>query len=98
MIQKPDTLAQRVVLWHKPHYRLVIYFKEGVSKNQDNRPRVFYSYPKYDQTGDFGKIRLMRLVTVKYKGKYITALLYNNHSGLLVKKWVGSLVEQGQES
>jgi len=35
----------------------------------------------------------MRLVTVKY----ITALLYNNLSGQLIKKWVGSLVEQGRD-
>ena len=39
----------------------------------------------------------MRLVTVKYKGKYITALLYNNLSGQLIKKWVGSLVEAGKD-
>ena len=97
MIQKPNTLAQRVVRKQTAHYRLVIYFKEGISKNKNNRPRVFYSYPKYDQRGDLGKTRLVRLVTVKYKGKYITALLYNNLSGQLIKKWVGSLVEQGRD-
>ena len=97
MINKPNTVAQRVVQGRNAHYRLVIYFKKGVSKNPSNRPRVFYSYPKYDQRGDFGKTRLMRLVTVKYKGKYITALLYNNLSGQLIKKWVGSLVEQGRD-
>lgn len=97
MIQKPNTLAQRVVRRKTAHYRLVIFFKEGKENNPNNRPRVFYSYPKYDHNGDFGKIRLLRLVTVKYKGKYITALLYNNLSGLLIKKWVGSLVEQGRD-
>tara|TARA_Y100001978_G_C23280477_1_gene240074 strand:+ start:150 stop:446 length:297 start_codon:yes stop_codon:yes gene_type:complete len=97
MKQKPNTLAQRVVRRQNAHYRLVIYFKEGVSKNPNNKPRVFYSYPKYDHRGDLGKIRLIRLVTVKYKGKYITALLYNNLSGQLIKKWVGSLVEAGKD-
>ena len=97
MINKPNTVAQRVVQGRNAHYRLVIYFKEGISKNKNNRPRVFYSYPKYDQKGDFGKTRLVRLVTVKYKGKYITALLYNNQTGILLKKWVGSLVERGRD-
>ena len=93
MINKPNTVAQRVVQGRNAHYRLVIYFKEEVSKNPSNRPRVFYSYPKYDIRGGFGKIRLIRLVTVKY----ITALLYNNLSGQLIKKWVGSLVEAGKD-
>ena len=97
MIQKPNSPSQRVVYSKNAHYRLVIYFKEGVSNNQNNRPRVFYSYPKYDQKGDLGKTRLMRLVTAKYKGQYITALLYNNQTGTLLKKWVGSLVEQGRD-
>jgi hypothetical protein len=97
MINKPNTVAQRVVQGRNAHYRLVIYFKEGISKNKNNRPRVFYSYPKYYQKGDFGKTRLVRLVTVKYKGKYITALLYNNQTGILLKKWVGSLVERGRD-
>ena len=97
MISKFNTPSQRVVLRQTAHYRLVIFFKEGLSNNQINRPRVFYSYPKYDQKGDFGKTRLIRLVTIKYKDKYITALLYNNLSGQLIKKWVGSLVEVGKD-
>ena len=97
MINKPNTTSQRVVPRQNAQYRLVMFFKEGVQKNLSNRPRVFYSYPKYDQKGDFGKTRLMRLVTTKYKGQYITALLYNNQTGILLKKWVGSLVEKGRE-
>jgi len=48
MIQKPNTTSQRVVPRQTAHYRLVMFFKEGVQKNLSNRPRVFYSYPKYD--------------------------------------------------
>lgn len=97
MINKPKISSRRIALRQVAHYRLVIYFKEGSSNNPSNRPRVFFSYPFYDNMGDMGKFRLWRLVTIKYRGKYITALLYNNVSGLLIKKWVGSWVEQGRD-
>ncbi len=71
-------------------YRLVVFFKVGILKNAANRPRVFYSYKHLDMRGERGKIQLISLVTVKFKGQYITALLYDNIRGNLLLKWVGS--------
>lgn len=97
MAYKRFTHTQHVVNRPIPQYKLVIYFKEGDANNPANKPRVFYSYPAYDKKGEMGKTRLIHLVTAKYKGRYVTALLYNNRSGALERKWIGSVVEAGRE-
>jgi len=97
-MNKPNHKPQRVVAQREvARYKLVVFFKAGQGNNSDNRPRVFYSYFAYDRKGDLGKTHLKRLVTAKYKGMYITALLYNNQTRMLLEKWIGS-IEEGRQS
>lgn len=85
---KPLNEKQRGVFAKNAKFKLVVFFKEGTGRNNDNKPKVFFSRELHDKQGDTGERELMQLVTVKYTGNYRTALIYDNQTGALLHKWV----------
>lgn len=63
--------------------KLVIYLN-------DNTKKVLYSMRSYDNKGrDYGKqILIDRFINLRYKGKFKTALMYDNLNNNLIHKWV----------
>lgn len=65
-------------------FKLLIYFKNG------SPGKSFYSLENEEKKSDgkamSGMIR--RLLESRYRGKYSTALLYDNHSGRLIMKFI----------
>lgn len=72
----------------KAKYKLVVYFSAGQGRNYTNKPKVFFSRERLDKLGDEGRIALQILATTKWKGKYTTAILYDNQTGNELNKWV----------
>lgn len=85
---RPLNEKQRCVFAQKAKYKLLVYFMAGSGNNGANKPKVFFSREKHDKHGDMGEKELIRLVNVKYTGKYRTALIYDNLTGALLHKWV----------
>jgi hypothetical protein len=83
-------------LRYKAKYKLVVYFKDGQGANPLNKPKVFFSREYYDRKGEQGLTVLKNLVTGKFKGTYITALVYNNQTGTPLFKWIGREMEGEQ--
>jgi hypothetical protein len=82
---------------HNSKYKLVIYLKDTfISKYPQNKiigPKnnmiVEYSILKYDkQKNNNGLNRLInKRINGEYKGRYTTALIYNNTTKQLIKKF-----------
>ncbi|KAB2915146.1 MAG: hypothetical protein F9K23_11670 [Bacteroidetes bacterium] len=85
---KPLTEKQRSVFATNAKFKLVMFFRKGIGRNGDNKPKVFFSRELHDKAGDAGEKALIDLVTEKYTGKYRTALIYDNQTGVLLHKWV----------
>lgn len=73
-------------------YRLVVYM------NPDGKQcQVFYSFAGDDKKdpGTSGNKMVRRLLLQQkfLKGKYTTALLYNNQTGVMLRKWVKGVEE-----
>lgn len=73
----------------KAKYKLVVYFINGNGRNRNNAPKVFFSRERLDKKpgGQDGLFALMKYVS-EIRGKYNTAIIYDNSNNNTLHKWV----------
>jgi len=86
----PETTSAN---YKEPKYKLVVYLKE-----EGARPQVYYSKPNEENEAwdeDYGNRLLQRSIFMpsRLKGKYKTALLYDNESNMLLRKFINDMEE-----
>lgn len=69
-------------------YKLVIYFKDKAHLPEGKQHTTLFSCEHRDKKGDTGLNALKKLVTGRFKGTFLTALIYDNQTGVLLHKWV----------
>ena len=69
-------------------YKLVVYFKNKTHLPPTKQHNTFFSCHHRDKKGEDGLKALKKLVTGRFRGTYLTALIYDNQTGALLHKWV----------
>ncbi len=69
-------------------YKLILYFKDKAHLPEGMQHTTLFSCEYRDKKGDTGLYALKGLVTGRFKGTFLTALIYDNQKGVLLHKWV----------
>ncbi|KAB2913544.1 MAG: hypothetical protein F9K23_17110 [Bacteroidetes bacterium] len=88
MEQNPHFIKKQQGYKTRAKYKLIIYFKDKAHLPEGMQHTTLFSCEYRDKKGDTGLYALKGLVTGRYKGKFLTALIYDNQTGVLLHKWV----------
>ncbi len=88
MEQNPHFVKKQQGYKARAKYKLIIYFKDKAHLPEGMQHTTLFSCEYRDKKGDTGLYALKGLVTGRYKGKFLTALIYDNQTGALLHKWV----------
>ncbi|KAB2912958.1 hypothetical protein QQ054_13120 [Oscillatoria amoena NRMC-F 0135] len=88
MKQNPNFIRQQQDYKAHAKFKLIIYFKDKAHLPEGMQHTTLFSCEYRDWKGDTGLYALKRLVTGRFKGTFLTALIYDNQTEVLLHKWV----------